>query len=48
MSTSNNRASAGLRGNHRLLFGVILGARTFWVFAQAPLPVPSGPGAWHR
>lgn len=34
MNATSNPASAGFRGNDRLLFGMILGVVTFWLFAQ--------------
>ena len=33
------RAATGFRGNDRLLFGIILGVLTFWLFAQTTLNI---------
>src|SRR5688500_6043782 len=36
---ATNAASPGFQGNDRLLFGIILGVITFWLFAQTTLNV---------
>lgn len=37
--TSEANESAGFQGNDKLLFGIILGVITFWLFAQTTLNI---------
>ncbi len=37
--TSESNESAGFQGNDKLLFGIILGVITFWLFAQTTLNI---------